>query len=122
MIAIAMRYAEQGLIERPCLFSFVLGQVVAMPATAKSLLHLAESIPPGSIRGVLGHGGHDLWASSIAVLMGGHARAGFEDNVFYRPGEPAKGNVQLIERLVRIAKEVGHPIASVAETRELLGL
>jgi uncharacterized protein (DUF849 family) len=51
MIANAIRCAEQGLIERPYLFSFVLGQKGAMPATAKNLLHLAESIPPGSIGG-----------------------------------------------------------------------
>jgi 3-keto-5-aminohexanoate cleavage enzyme len=122
MIANAMRYAEEGLIHEPYLFSFVLGQVGALPATAKNLLHLAESIPPGSIWSVLGHGGYDLWASSLAILMGGHARAGFEDNVFYRPGEPAKSNAHLVERLVRIAKEMGRPIASAAETRELLGL
>jgi 3-keto-5-aminohexanoate cleavage enzyme len=58
----------------------------------------------------------------MAVLIGGHARAGFEDNVYYRPGEPATSNAQLIERLVRIANEVGRPIASVAEARQLLGL
>jgi 3-keto-5-aminohexanoate cleavage enzyme len=122
MIANAMRYAEQGLIEKPYLFSFVLGQVGALPATAKNLLHLAETVPPGSIWGVLGHGGHDLWASSMAMLMGGQARAGFEDNAFYRPRELAKSNAQLIERLVRIANEVGRPIASVAEARQMLGL
>ncbi len=122
MIAIAMRNAGQGLIERPYLFSFVLGQVGAIPATAKNLLHLAESIPAGSIWGVLGHGGQDLWVSSMKILMGGRTRAGFEDNVLSRPGEPAKCNAQLIKRQVRIAKEVGRPIASVGETRELLGL
>lgn len=122
MIANAMRYAAEGLIDEPYLFSFVLGQIGAIPATAKNLLHLSESVPPGSVWGVLGHGGHDLWASSMAILMGGQARAGFEDNVFYRPGELAKSNAQLIERLVRIAKEVGRPVASATETRELLKL
>jgi len=122
MIANALRYAEEGLIGEPCLFSFVLGQVGAMPATAKNLLHLVETIPSGSIWGVVGHGGYDLWASSMAILIGGHARAGFEDNVYYRPGEPATSNAQLIERLVRIANEVGRPIASAAKARQLLGL
>ncbi|GAB4526609.1 MAG: 3-keto-5-aminohexanoate cleavage protein [Anaerolineae bacterium] len=122
MIANAMRYAAEGLIEEPYLFSFVLGQAGAMPATAKNLLHLAESIPPGSIWGVLGHGGYDLWASSMAILMGGQARAGFEDNLYYRPGELAKSNAQLVERLVRIAQEVGRDIASPGEARQVLGL
>ena len=120
MIANAMRYAEAGLIDKPYLFNFVLGQEGAIPATAKNLLHLSESVPSGSVWGVLGHGGHDLWASSMATLMGGHARAGFEDNVHYHPGERAKSNAQLIERLVRIANELGRPIANVAEARNLL--
>ena len=122
MIANAMRYAEEGLIEQPYLFSFVLGQVGALPATTKNLLHLVESIPPGSIWSVLGHGGYDLWASAMAILMGGHARAGFEDNVFYRPGERAKSNAYLVDRLVRVAKEVGRPIANVVEARSMLAL
>ena len=58
----------------------------------------------------------------MAILMGGHARAGFEDNVFYCPGEPAKSNAQLIQRLVRIANEVGRPIANVVEARNMLAL
>jgi 3-keto-5-aminohexanoate cleavage enzyme len=54
--------------------------------------------------------------------MGGHARAGFEDNPFYRPGELAQSNAQLIERLVRLAREIGRSIATPAEAREMLGL
>ena len=54
--------------------------------------------------------------------MGGHVRAGFEDNPFYRPGEPATSNAQLIERLVRIARELGREPATPAEARQLLGL
>jgi 3-keto-5-aminohexanoate cleavage enzyme len=122
MIANAMRYAEQGLIDPPYLFAFVLGQRGAMPATSKNLMHLVESLPRDSIWGVAGHSGHDLWARSMAILMGGQARAGFEDNVYYRPGEKATSNAQQIERLARIAKEVGRPIATAAETRQLLGI
>jgi 3-keto-5-aminohexanoate cleavage enzyme len=122
MIANAMRYAEQGLIQAPYLFTLVLGLVGAMPATPKNLLHQVESLPPGSLWSVAGYSGYDLWGSTMAILMGGHARAGFEDNVYYRPGEPASGNAQLVERLVRIACEVGRPIASVGEARQMLGL
>lgn len=120
MIANVLRHAEQGLIRPPFVFTFVLGLVGAQPATAKNLLHLAETVPPGSLWSVAGYNGSDLWASGMAILMGGHARAGFEDNIFYRPGEPATSNAQLVERLVRIAREVNRPIATVAETRQML--
>jgi 3-keto-5-aminohexanoate cleavage enzyme len=63
-----------------------------------------------------------LQMSALALNMGGHVRAGFEDNVYYRPGELAQGNAQLIERLVRLAREMGRSVATPAETRAMLGL
>lgn len=122
MIASSMAFAEQGLIAPPYLFSFVLGQTGALPATPKNLLFLSESIPPGAHWCVAGHGGHDLDMSALAMLLGGHARAGFEDNPYYRPGELAASNGRLIERLARIAHEIGREIATPNEARAMLGL
>ena len=122
MIANSLVLTEQGLIEPPYLFGFVLGQQGAMPATPRNLMFLSESLPSGAYWGVIGHDGNDLWTSTMAMTMGGHARAGFEDNPYYRPGEPAASNAQLIERLVRIARELGREPATPAEARALLGL
>ena len=77
---------------------------------------------PDALWCVAGHGGHDLQMSVLAVAMGGHARAGFEDNAYYRPGDPADSNAQLIERLVRIAHEIGREIATPDEARAMLEL
>ena len=93
-----------------------------MPATAKNLLYLSETIPAGSLWCVAGHGGHDLRMSVLAMGMGGHVRAGFEDSPTYRPGVLATSNAQLIERLVRIAREVGREIATPDEARTVQGL
>ena len=122
MIANSLALAEKGWIEPPFLFSFVLGQQGALPATPKNLLFLSETIPSGSYWCVVGHGGHDLQMSALAMNMGGHVRAGFEDNPYYRPGELAKSNAQLIERLVRLANEVGRNIATPTKAREMLRL
>ena len=54
--------------------------------------------------------------------MGGHIRAGFEDNPYYRPGELANSNAQLIERLVRVARELGREIATPDEVCIMLGI
>ena len=54
--------------------------------------------------------------------MGLHVRVGLEDNIYYRRGELAKSNAQLVERIVRIAKELDRPIATPAQAREMLGL
>ena len=120
MIANSLALVESGWIEPPLLFSFVLGQQGAMPASPKNLLFLSESIPQGALWSVAGHGGHDLQMSALALAMGGHVRAGFEDNPFYRPGELAKSNAQLIERLVRLAHELGLSIATPDEARAML--
>ncbi len=122
MIANTVHLIEQGWIKPPYLFGFVLGQQGAMPATARNLLFLAESLPANAVWTAVGHGGADLRMAALAMNMGGHVRAGFEDNPYYRPGELASSNAQLIERLVRLANEVGRPIASPAEARQLLGL
>ena len=122
MIANAMGLADQGWLPPPYIFSFVLGQQGAMAATPRNMLFLSESIAPGSLWAAAGHGGHDLRISVLAIAMGGHGRAGFEDNPFYRPGELATSNAQLIERLVRIAREIGREPATPAEARTLLGL
>ena len=122
MIDTTMTLVERGWIEEPVLFSFVLAQAGALPATARNLVYLSETIPAGSPWCVSGHGGHDLQMSILSMAMGGHARAGFEDNAFYRPGEPATSNAQLIERLVRLAREVGREPATPDEARAMLGL
>jgi 3-keto-5-aminohexanoate cleavage enzyme len=122
MIANCRRLAEQGWLTPPYLFAFVLGQTGAMPATPKNLLFLAESLPEMSYWTAVGHGGHDLQMATLALAMGGHVRAGFEDNAFYSPGKLATSNAQLVERLVRLAREIGREIATPNEVRALLKL
>ena len=122
MISNALALADRGWLEPPLIFSFVLGQPGALPATPRNMLFLSESIPSGALWAAAGHGGHDLQISALAITLGGHGRAGFEDNPYYQPGELATGNAQLIERLVRIAREIGREPATPAEARQLLGL
>ena len=60
--------------------------------------------------------------TTLAIMLGGHARVGLEDNVYYRRGELAKSNAQLVERAVRIAHEFNRDIATPAQARTMLGL
>ena len=55
-------------------------------------------------------------------IIGGYAFGGFEDNVYLEKGVLAKSNGELVEKAVRIAKELGREIATPAEAREILGL
>lgn len=60
--------------------------------------------------------------TTIGLAMGLNVRVGMEDNVYYRRGEPVRDNAQLVERTVRIARELGREPASPAQAREILGL
>lgn len=122
MISNAMRLAEAGLIDQPYWFQFVLGLRGGAPATAKQLLHMAESIPPGALWSVCAIARHQLPMNVMAIAMGGHARTGLEDNIYYSRGELARSNAQLVARLVRIARECGRGIATPDEARAMLGL
>ncbi|HQB23757.1 MAG TPA: 3-keto-5-aminohexanoate cleavage protein, partial [Bacteroidales bacterium] len=47
---------------------------------------------------------------------------GFEDNVYLSRGVLAKSNGELVEKVVRLARELGREIATPDEAREILGL
>ncbi len=60
--------------------------------------------------------------ATASIIMGGHVRVGFEDNLFIEKGVLAKSNGELVEKVVKIANILGRPIASPAEAREILHL
>lgn len=122
MVETCVRFMEKGLLKPPLHFQFVLGVIGGMAATAKSLLHLSEIIPQGSTWSVIGIGPAQLSMAMMAMAMGGHVRVGLEDNIYYSKGVLAKSNAELVERVVRIAKEFGREIASPGEARKILTL
>lgn len=114
---------KEGLIEPPYYFTFVMGVPGGIPATSKNLIFMAEELPENSLWASIGIGGRaSLPMGLTALINGGHVRVGFEDNIYYRKGELAKSNAQLVKRIADFAKELGHEIASPKDAREILGL
>ena len=120
MVDYAIRYAKEGYILEPMHFDFVLG--VQMAATARDLAYMVSSIPNGSTWTVAGVGRHEMPMAAMGIAMGGHVRVGFEDNIYLSRGVLAKSNGELVEKVVRIANELGREIATPDEAREILGL
>nr|WP_279233417.1 3-keto-5-aminohexanoate cleavage protein [Desulfofundulus thermobenzoicus] len=60
--------------------------------------------------------------AALAIILGGHVRVGFEDNIYYRKGELAVSNAQLVARVARPAAELDRTLATPAEARRILGL
>ncbi|SHF06623.1 3-keto-5-aminohexanoate cleavage enzyme [Desulfacinum infernum DSM 9756] len=121
MINNALYLQKKGLIEPPLHFDFVLGAPGSMPGSVKNLLFLSESIPPGSTWSVAGIAKAEIPLATAAIVMGGHVRVGLEDNLTLPDGSPAT-NAGLVEKVVRIAREVGREIASPDEARRILNL
>jgi 3-keto-5-aminohexanoate cleavage enzyme len=55
-----------------------------------------------------------------AIAVGGQVRVGLEDCVHISPGLLASSSAQMVEKIVRIAKEMGREVASPAEARNSL--
>lgn len=113
---------EKGLLAPPYVHQFVMGYQTSSFPTVPNLCDLIRELPQGSIFFVSGIGRFQLPMTTAAVIMGGHARVGLEDNVYYGRGRKLTGNGEAVERMVRIATEIGRPIATPAQAREILGL
>ncbi len=122
MLDEAMRLLNMGLITEPLQFDFVMGVPGGIGAEPAHLMHLVRSLPPGSTWSVAGIGRHQLTLGAIALAMGGNVRVGFEDNIYYRKGQLAKTNAELVARIVRIANELDRPVATPSQAREMLQL
>jgi 3-keto-5-aminohexanoate cleavage enzyme len=58
----------------------------------------------------------------MGVLLGGHVRVGFEDNLYLRKGQLGKSNAELVAHAAAIARDLNREVATVEETRKILGL
>lgn len=121
-IANVMPLVDQGVLQPPLQFSFIMGVLGGIPATVPDLVHQAAAVPPGSFWQVVGISLEQWPMVAAALALGGHVRVGLEDNFYLAPGQMATSNGQLVAKAVRMARDVGREPASVQEAREILGL
>jgi len=117
---------EKGVLGKPYYVSFVLGMHrvnnQASRYSPKHLMHLVDLLPPDSMFSVLGIGRFEFEATTLSILLGGNARVGFEDNIYIEKGKLAESNAQSVQKIVRIARDIGREITSPDETRDMLGI
>ncbi len=118
------------ILEPPYVINFVLHTPTqgGQRGTPENLMDMVSRladlpVPEDQLRvNVSSMGATQLPITTIALAMGLHTRVGMEDNVLYRRGEPLRENAQLVERAVRIARELDRRPATPGEAREILGL
>jgi 3-keto-5-aminohexanoate cleavage enzyme len=93
----------------------------ATPYTPRNLQRFVEDLPEDSLFCVSGVGPAQLPSSVHSLILGGQARVGLEDNIYYSRGRLAT-NLELVERMVRVLRELNLEPATPAEARDMLGL
>ncbi|MFO0692434.1 MAG: 3-keto-5-aminohexanoate cleavage protein [Polyangiales bacterium] len=115
-------YVENGMVKNPD-YNFVMGVASGMPADPELLDYLVKQKLPEAPWSVTAIGREEVWPlHRRAAELGGNLRTGVEDTFYLPNGEKTSGNGQLIEALVKVAREVGREIASPAEARAMLHL
>lgn len=118
----ARHWLESGLIADPPYFQLCMGVRWGIPASPENLIFMQSKLPAGCQWSVLGVGRHQLPMITMGVLLGGHVRVGFEDNLFRRRGELAKSNAEMVEMAVEVVQVLQREPASPAEARTMLGI
>lgn len=122
MIDMALRLNSKGHIPSPLHFNFVMGVNGGISGTLRDFMFMRESIPHSSTFTVSGIGKYQIDMAVMGILSGGHVRVGFEDNIYLSKGVLLKSNGEIVEKIVRIARELNRDIASPDEARKILGL
>ncbi|MDR1322491.1 MAG: 3-keto-5-aminohexanoate cleavage protein [Gracilibacteraceae bacterium] len=110
-----------GVLDKPYWVQMLFGGTGLYP-TVEIMLQAARILPAETLFSIIGIGGSQNAMVTLGIILGHHIRVGMEDNPMYGPKQPAASNAQLVERVVRVARELGRPIATVAQAREMLGL
>lgn len=113
---------KQGVLTPPLHFDFVMGVPGAMGADEQLLDFLISRLPEGSTWSVAGVGRYEFLMAELAIKKGGHVRVGLEDNIYLEKGVLAKGNAELVKKVVEMADKMNRPIATLEEAKRILRL
>lgn len=113
---------RKDLIKKPYLIQFVMGFQSGSYPTPKNLLAFLDELPSNSIFEVIGVGNFQLPMITMSIILGGNVRTGMEDTLFYRKGQLCKNNAELVERVVRLSRELNREVATPMQARKMLNI
>jgi uncharacterized protein (DUF849 family) len=119
---LALHLHKRGFFSNPIWLQICLGGPWGAPATAEAMLALRSLLPAESNWSTFGASRAQFPIVAQAVILGGHVRVGFEDNLYLRQGELSRCNAPLALRADRIIEKLGEYTAAPAEARKVLGL
>ena len=121
-ISQAIDLIQKGLIKSPSYFQICMGVKWGIEASAENLLFMKSKLPPDAVWSVLGVGRAQLPMITMAMILGGNVRVGFEDNIYLKQGVLASSNAQMVEMAVDLAERLGRQVVTPNEARRILGI
>jgi len=119
-------WADKGALDPPFWLQFILGIMGGIQPSVENLVFMKNTADKlfgnDYIWSALPVGHHEFDLCTVAAIMGGNVRVGLEDNVYLGKGTLARSNAEMIQKMVRILRELEMEPASPKETREILKL
>jgi len=116
----ALALAEKGVVAKPLHFQFVLGVPGGIAAREENLRYMISRVPSEASWGVAAVGRFQQPLTELAMRLGGHARVGLEDNIYYAKGVLSEGSAPLVARAAAYARSIGRIPTDPARARALL--
>jgi len=116
---------QRGYLKKPVYIQFVMGVLGGITPSPENLMFLVDYTKRliGDFEfSVCVAGRAQFPTCTQSLLLGGHVRVGLEDNLYLEKGRMAKSNAEHVEKIIRIARELGLEPATPDEGREILGL
>ena len=121
-IRIGHHLIRQGLIEGPPLFQLCLGIPWGIEATTENMVYMRNNLPSGCLWYAFAIGPQHFPMAAASIINGGHARVGFEDNLFINKGVFAKTNAEMVKKAIEMANLFDREVATPQEARQILRL
>jgi uncharacterized protein (DUF849 family) len=113
-----------GALKPPLQYSFILGVLGGVAPTPENLAHMARQVGPQDTWEIIGISKVQWPLVMTALVLGGNVRVGLEDNFYLDTAgtQMAKGNGPLVEKAVRLARDVGREPMTPDEARAALSI
>ncbi len=118
----ALHLIGEGLFEDPPFVQMCMGAGWGIEAKPENLLFLKNMLPPEIPWCVMGVGRAQLPMITMGIILDGHIRVGFEDNIYLRKGVLLKSNAEMVEVAVKLVEKLQREVASPADARRILGI
>jgi uncharacterized protein (DUF849 family) len=121
-IRIGKHLVEKGFVKSPPLFQLCLGIPWGIDATTENMLAMKSNLPMNALWYAFAIGSQHFPMATLSIINGGHARVGFEDNLYIKKGVLATSNAEMIRKVVQIAGSLDREVATTKEARQILKL